>query len=178
MQLNQILSSKSESDSPGIFLWEPWNKNNMSRWGLLWTSLSCWYARKKRWAAAAKWEMMLHNLTHSACSPILTAFNRNLCICRSFNTFSWKLWKLLKKFDSIWDLALTSWPCLFPLSSRSYFSVSNLITVSHNSFALLFNCSVSRPGGKGLKKLTASGFSYFFIMPSLHLKPIVLDIHI
>ena len=33
--------------------------------------------------------------THSACSPILTAFNRNLCICRSFNTFSWKLWKLL-----------------------------------------------------------------------------------
>merc|ERR1719370_1157004 len=78
----------------------------------------------------------------SACNPIRTALRRNRCICRSFNTFR-------------------SCPCRLPLSSRSYFSVSNLITVSHNSLAFVLSCSVSRPSrSRGfIRKLRQTFFS-------------------
>ena len=106
------LSEECEFDSPGIFLWEPWNKNNTSWWRLLWTSLSCWSWKKQMESVKMK-----DDSTHSACKPIRTAFKRNLCIWRSFKTFSWKVWKLLQNeisFLSPYIMAL-SLPSLFEI---------------------------------------------------------------
>ena len=146
---HRILGSvlNPESDSPGIFLWGPWNKNNMSWWEAA-VNFSFMLISKegKRGGIQSANELSLHSLgvqTHSNCLQPQSLY---LPLVQHFQLEIRKI--------QIWSGAalLTSWPCLFPLSSRSYFSVSNLITVSHSSFALLFNCSVSRPTEKRFKK--------------------------
>ena len=102
--------------------------------GLLWTSLSCW-SWKKQSRSAKNWTMMgrtggewnkmnfNYNYTHSACNPIRTALRRNRCICRSFNTFSWKLWRWFK-FQIGISNALSAEYCYSDLKSNALSTLS------------------------------------------------------
>ena len=152
---HRILGSvlNPESDSPGIFLWGPWNKNNMSWWEAAVNFSFMLISKEGKRGGIQSVEMNYHS-THSACRPILTAFNRNLCICRSFNTFSWKSGKF--RFD-LGRLFLHRGPVSF-LSLPDHTSQSPTLSPSPTAHLLCFSTAQSQ----GLQKKGLKNWGFRF----------------